>query len=513
MADIFLSYTRADAAGAGQLAAELEQRGFSVFWDTEVLPGQRWRDVIHDELVGAACVIVVWSAGSSQSRWVVEEASEALEAGKLLPVLLDGSLPPFGFRGVEAANLSAWTPGSPDPEFENLVNAARRIVSAGTPSRDESPPVPPDVSPRLADGDPSPPPADVSPRSADGDPSPPPADAQPAPGDERPRPAAATLGFDSLPSATPSTPPIDPEGTIPMRSTTPQPEGIVARLGTAGMVAIGAAAVLVIVVLGIIASGDGGDRPTTTVAGGGGGVSTTAGGVSTTTDDVTVTNIVASDTVTAFRAASAPVIDGDLAEWDSTPEGYRLQTEVFRDADVVDRLGDDSPGVVIARYDDAALYLAVVSADDVYSQQNVGNQIWRGDALDINLTTAPAGGISERPDGDDFQLTMTPRAADGGPSAVWFTGSGTAFSDNTTQVPVVLAGEIDADGSWQLEAAIPWSVFGLAGPPPGDIAALIAVFDNDGEVVDGQPQQTVILGHTDAEFQRPLTWGTLTLER
>jgi hypothetical protein len=316
-----------------------------------------------------------------------------------------------------------------------------------------------------------------------------------------------------LPPTTPSTPPIDPERTIPMRSATPQPEGIVARLGTVGMVAIGAAAVLVIVVLAIIASGDGDDPPTTTIAGGGGGVSTPAGGVSTTADDVTVTEIVASDTVTAFRATTAPAIDGDLEEWSAVPQGYQLQTEVFRDSDVTARLGDDSPGVVTALYDGAALYLAVTSDDDVYSQQNVGNQIWRGDALDINLTTAPAGGISERPDGDDFQLTMTPRAADGGPSAVWFTGSGTAFSDNTTQLPVVLAGEIDADGSWRLEAAIPWSVFGLDGPPAGDVAALVAVFDNDGEVVDGQPQQTVILGHTAAEFQRPLTWGTLTLER
>lgn len=96
---------------------------------------------------------------------------------------------------------------------------------------------------------------------------------------------------------------------------------------------------------------------------------------------------------------------------------------------------------------------------------------------------------------------------------MWFTGNGSGFADNTTELPVVLAGAIGGDGSWQLEAAIPWSVFGLSGPPSGGLAALLAVFDNDGEVVDGRPQQTVILGHTTAEFQRPLTWGTLRLER
>ncbi len=598
MADIFMSYTRADAERVGPLAAALEERGFSVFWDTEVLPGQLWRDVIHDELVEASCVIVVWSEGSIRSRWVGEEASEALEAGKLLPVLLDGTLPPFGFRAVEAANLSEWTPGTTNPEFENLVNAVTRIVAAAAPAVDigtapvessdddvgepapspeaappidrevedlaeeldsaaTTPPVEAATMPPLDES--APPPADVvdtppeveavaattSPESVEAVPMSPPDEVAPpaVPRDvleaslpedmvepslpesvepplpdevaEPQPPAARAPSPDSTAPAIPDAPPPTLEPSPPDRSEVAPPEGVMARLGTGGIVGVGVAVVLVVIIGIVIASGGAdGDPPATTIAGGIDIADDVADDqVTVAPDDAVVTQVVERDTVTAFRAAAPPSIDGNLGDWEGVPEAYRLQTEVFLAPDVVNRLGDDSPGVVLVRYDDTALYMAVVSSDDIYSQQNTGNQIFRGDALDINLTTASPGGISERPDGDDFQLTMTPRAADGQPSIVWFTGNGVEFDDNTTELPVVVAGAFDGSGAWQLEAAIPWSVFGLPGPPSGDLAALVAVFDNDGEVVDGRPQQTVILGHTSAEFQRPLTWGTLTFER
>ena len=530
MADIFLSYTRTDATRAGQLAEELERRGLTVFWDTEVLPGQRWRDVIHEELVEAACVIVIWSSESSQSRWVVEEASEALEAGKLVPVLLDGTLPPFGFRGVEAANLAGWIPGAPSPEFENLVSAVRQIVDAAPTAAiasqgEPSSPGEVEIVPTEAAGAGGAVGVESGPGEGvadhdigDGGVAIEEEDGTPAPVGERivasERPTLETADggtggggavdtgiVDEVPARS-NGGEVTSSTTVTTKSAPQPPVGVIERLGTGGIVALGAAAVLIVVLIVVFAGGDGdgGNGPGTTIAGG-----------ATTTS--VQGEVVESDTVTAFRVATPPAIDGDLGDWADIAELSRLRQEVFRDPDVTERLGDDSPGVVAARYDDAALYLAVVSEDDVYSQLNTGNQIWRGDALDINLTTAAESAISERPDGDDFQLTMTPRDAEGRAATVWFTGNGSGFADNTTSQPVTLAGAIDPGGSWVLEAAIPWSVFGLSGPPETDLAALLAVFDNDGEVVDGAPQQTVILGHTDAEFQRPRTWGTLRLER
>jgi len=500
--DIFLSYARVDAARAGELAGALEDRGFTVFWDTEVLPGQRWRDVIHGELAGASCVIVLWSEASSGSRWVVEEASEALDAGKLLPVLLDDTLPPFGFRAVEGAKLNRWRPGTLDTEFENLVHAVRGIL--GEPASEVEGPTeaaPPVVEEgTVGDAEAAPP---VVEEGTVGD-------AEAAP----PLVEEGTVGDAERAEAGGAVAPPVVEGHTDTPSRTPGP---LARLGPRRLAAIGVGAVLVVVLVATLGGGGDGDdgealdadalldparrlgalSPTTAAAGG----------------DTEATPIVEDDTLVVFRAATAPEIDGDLADWASVPERYRLSEVVFRDQDVTDRLGADSPGVVALEYDEEALYLAVVSEDDVYSQANTGNQIWRGDALDINLTTAGTDQVSGRPDGDDFQLTMTPQDADGATAAVWFTGNGNSFADNTTDLRVSLAGAVSADGSWVLEAAIAWSVFGLDGPPPGDIAALVAVFDSDGEEVDGAPRQTVILGHTGAEFQRPQTWGTLTFQR
>jgi len=203
-------------------------------------------------------------------------------------------------------------------------------------------------------------------------------------------------------------------------------------------------------------------------------------------------------------------IDGQLGDWDTLPEAYRLGHPV-RDELVANRLGSDSEATLWVAFDDTSMYVAVEVDDDVYSQLGDGNQIWRGDALDINLFVGPSGDVPDRPDSRTLQLTMTPRSASGGPAAVLFVGNGQQFADNTTNLPIDLRGEIDADGDWRLEARIPWDTLGLDGPPNGLGAALFAVFDNDGETSNGSPLQAEILTNLEGVFfQQPPTWGTLT---
>jgi pantoate kinase len=60
--DIFLSYAREDQTRARDLAAALEQRGLTVFWDREVPPGQTWPSSIGAALANARCVVVAWSS-------------------------------------------------------------------------------------------------------------------------------------------------------------------------------------------------------------------------------------------------------------------------------------------------------------------------------------------------------------------------------------------------------------------------------------------------------------------
>jgi hypothetical protein len=209
-------------------------------------------------------------------------------------------------------------------------------------------------------------------------------------------------------------------------------------------------------------------------------------------------------------------IDGDLSEWRSVPVAYLLSHPVLNDL-TDDRLGEDSTGVMWVAYDAENLYIAVEVDDDVYSQPNDGNQIWRGDALDVNLVNEAAAVVPARPDAHTFQLTMTPLAEPIGHSAVvWFVGNGEAFDENTTDVPVLLEGDVDNDGDWRLEAKIAWSVFGMDGPPPdGRLdAAVFSIFDNDGEFgSNGRSLQSEILTNLpDVFFQEPQTWGSLVTD-
>ena len=108
MADIFISYANEDRATARDLAAALENSGWSVFWDRTIPAGQTWHSVISVAIEEARCILVLWSAASIGSAWVVEEADDGRGRGILIPVLIEAVRPPMGFRQIQAANLTVW---------------------------------------------------------------------------------------------------------------------------------------------------------------------------------------------------------------------------------------------------------------------------------------------------------------------------------------------------------------------------------------------------------------------
>jgi hypothetical protein len=109
MADIFLSYARPDRERAKRIAAVLEKYGWSVWWDTDLNPGQRFRSEISKQLGSARCVVVLWSAASVESDWVVDEAEDGRKRGILVQAVIEQVSPPHGFRQIEAARLIDWT--------------------------------------------------------------------------------------------------------------------------------------------------------------------------------------------------------------------------------------------------------------------------------------------------------------------------------------------------------------------------------------------------------------------
>src|SRR3954465_2759937 len=143
MADVFISYAREDRAVVQLLAQALEGGGRSVWWDREILPGNDFAELIAAELARAKAVVVIWSAISTKSGWVRDEAHEGLERGVLVPVLMGVPEPPLGYRSIHAVDLTGWRGGAPPglADLELGVDTLRSGVPA--PDRIEQDSAPP----------------------------------------------------------------------------------------------------------------------------------------------------------------------------------------------------------------------------------------------------------------------------------------------------------------------------------------------------------------------------------
>ena len=106
MADIFLSYARADRSRIERIAAALENAGYSIWWDRHIEGGSQFSKDIEKEIAKARAVVVAWSAASVESEWVRDEAAIARDTEKLVPISLDETLPPIGFRQRQAIDLN-----------------------------------------------------------------------------------------------------------------------------------------------------------------------------------------------------------------------------------------------------------------------------------------------------------------------------------------------------------------------------------------------------------------------
>jgi TIR domain len=98
-------------------------QGLSVFWDVKLSAGQTYRDVLSKELAESKCVVVAWSKQSVNSRWVIDEAERGLELERLVPITIDETLPPLGFRQIHAGRLVGWRGDISDPQFIALVSS------------------------------------------------------------------------------------------------------------------------------------------------------------------------------------------------------------------------------------------------------------------------------------------------------------------------------------------------------------------------------------------------------
>jgi len=123
VADVFISYKREDRRLVERLAGALQQLGFEVWWDFELLTGENFRQVIRAVIDQCRAAVVVWSEAAARSSFVLDEASYAQRLGRLCPVRIDAVELPFGFGQLHADDLADWDGELSHAGFQALVRS------------------------------------------------------------------------------------------------------------------------------------------------------------------------------------------------------------------------------------------------------------------------------------------------------------------------------------------------------------------------------------------------------
>jgi TolB-like protein/tetratricopeptide (TPR) repeat protein len=129
MADVFVSYARSDKLRVAPLVAAIEAKGWSVWWDLGIDPGQEFDRQITAELEVAAAVLVVWTRNSVESRWVRGEAREGADRGILVPVRFDGASLPIDVRAIHTTDFDDWGEDPNSPQAQEVLRALGTIIS------------------------------------------------------------------------------------------------------------------------------------------------------------------------------------------------------------------------------------------------------------------------------------------------------------------------------------------------------------------------------------------------
>jgi TolB-like protein len=136
VASVFLSYDREDSDRARQFAQALEKAGHAVWWDLHIKTGAQYTKEIDRALKIADAIVVLWSERSVESAWVRDEAAVGRDTGRLVPVALDRTEPPLGFRQFQTIDLSQWKGRGKPAQLRVLLDdvAAMRGPKIGIPT-------------------------------------------------------------------------------------------------------------------------------------------------------------------------------------------------------------------------------------------------------------------------------------------------------------------------------------------------------------------------------------------
>lgn len=130
--DIFIAYSSSDRAFANRLVAMFRDLGWSVFIDTGLNAGAAFNREIEEQLTAARVAVVLWSSKAKVSDFVLDEATRAKDANKLVPVLIEDIIPPLGFGQRHTLDLSNWKGEDDHEDCKALISSLKRSLEGRT---------------------------------------------------------------------------------------------------------------------------------------------------------------------------------------------------------------------------------------------------------------------------------------------------------------------------------------------------------------------------------------------
>jgi hypothetical protein len=202
--------------------------------------------------------------------------------------------------------------------------------------------------------------------------------------------------------------------------------------------------------------------------------------------------------------STAPTIDGVWDEW--TSQAYPANAIVFG----ANNWGgpDDLEPSFRVGWNNNNLFLAVKVYDDVYVQNATGQDLFKGDSIELLFDNNLFGDyLTASLNADDYQIGFSP----GNPNTsgtreayLWFP------ADQAGSRSQIQIGAVSSTGLYRVEIAIPWSVLGINPSSGQTFGFALSVSDNDNQ--NQNVQQTLASSARTRALTDPTTWGVVTLK-
>jgi len=198
-----------------------------------------------------------------------------------------------------------------------------------------------------------------------------------------------------------------------------------------------------------------------------------------------------------------PGVDGDLSEWTTLP--YPVAEPTFGRENW--RGLDDLSATWNVAWDEDYLYLAIKVMDEVFVQTANGEELYKGDSLELLMDIDPGSRTNELSE-RDFQLGISARNLTDPnlrPEAYLWLPENEARSIGDVIVEARLVA-----GGYEMEVAVPWTLVRVV-PFAGEGFAFTLSL-NDDDSPGSAEQETLVSSTKDRKLTDPLTWGILVLD-